>query len=141
MERKAKIRAAKCAVILAAVPFLIHAYEYGPDAGAAGVPRENGSCNQLGCHTGTAVNAPGGSVSVTFPNGMTYAPGVTQHLVVTIDDSKQRKWGFELTARLASDSSQMAGTFSPTDRFTYLICSTADLIRQQNFNTACPANL
>ena len=35
----------------------------------------------------------------------------------------------------------MAGTFSPTDRFTYLICSTADLIRQQNFNTACPANL
>ena len=56
----------------------------------AGVPRENGSCNQLGCHTGTAVNDPGGSVSVTFPNGISYAPGVTQHLVVTIDDSKQR---------------------------------------------------
>src|ERR1044072_3154902 len=98
MERKTKIRAAKSAVILAAIPFLIHAYEYGPDAGAAGVPRENGSCNQIGCHTGTAVNGEGGSVSVTFPNGLTYTPGVTQHLVVTVDDSRARRWGIELTA-------------------------------------------
>src|SRR5436190_17298721 len=115
MERKSKLRIAKSAVILAAVPFLIHAYEYGPDAGAAGVPRENGSCNQLGCHTGTAVNAPGGSVSVTFPNGLSYAPGVTQHLVVTVNDATQRRWGFEMTARLGSDLTKMAGTFSPTD--------------------------
>ncbi len=141
MERKTKIRAAKGAVILAAIPFLIHAYEYGPDAGSAGVPRENGTCNQIGCHTGTNVNASGGSVRVTFPNPGVYTPGVTQHLVVTIDDAAQRRWGFELTARLSSDTTKMAGTFSPTDRFTQLICSTLDLIRQQNFATACPANL
>src|SRR6476646_1931801 len=115
MERKTRLRTAKGAVILAAVPFLIYAYEYGPDAGAAGVPNENGTCSQLGCHTGTNVNAPGGSVSVTFPGDLTYSPGTTQHLVVTIDDSKQRRWGFELTARLASDPTKMAGTFSPTD--------------------------
>jgi uncharacterized protein (TIGR03437 family) len=141
MERKAKIRLAKSAVILAAVPFLIHAYEYGPDAGAAGVPRENGSCNQVGCHTGTTVNAGGGSVSVTFPNELTYTPGTKQHLVVTITDPAQRRWGFELTARLAGDSTKMAGTFSPTDRFTQLICSSADLVRQVNAAATCPANL
>ena len=32
MRRKATIRTAKGVVILAAVPFLIHAYEYGSDA-------------------------------------------------------------------------------------------------------------
>jgi hypothetical protein len=141
MQRNTKLRTAKGVVILAAVPFLIYAYEYGPDAGAAGVPNENGSCSQVGCHTGTAVNAPGGSVSVTFPNNLTYTPGAKQHLVVTVDDSKQRRWGFELTARLAGDSTKMAGTFSPTDNRTQLICSSADLVRQQNFSTACPANL
>ena len=132
---------AKGVVILAALPFLIYAYEYGPDAGAAGVPGENGTCSQVGCHTGTAVNAPGGSVSVTFPGALSYSPGATQHLVVTVDDSKQRRWGFELTARLAGDPTQMAGTFSPTDKRTQLICSSANLVRQQNFSTACPANL
>ena len=54
---------------MAAIPFLVYAYEYGPDAGAAGVPGENGSCSQIGCHTGTAVNAGGGSVSVALPAG------------------------------------------------------------------------
>jgi uncharacterized protein (TIGR03437 family) len=141
MERKAKIRLAKGVVILAAIPVLIHAYEYGPDAGAAGVPNENGTCSQVGCHTGTAVNGGGGSVTVSFPGDQIYSPGTTQHLVVTITDPTARRWGFELTARLASDSTKMAGTFSPTDKLTQLICSSADLVRQQNAATACPANL
>jgi uncharacterized protein (TIGR03437 family) len=139
MEQKTKLRVAKSVVILSIVPVLIHAYEYGPDPGAAGVPGENGSCSQSGCHTGTAVNGGGGSVTVTFPGDMTYTPGQTQHLVVTIDDSKERKWGFELTARLASDTTQMAGSFSPTDKRTQLMCSTADFVQFDNFDT-CPAN-
>src|SRR5207248_3270201 len=128
MERNTKLRLAKGAIILAAVPFLIYAYEYGPDAGAAGVPGENGTCSQVGCHTGTGVNAGGGSVTVTFPNDLTYTPGATQHIVVTIEDPKAKKWGFELTARLASDPKQMAGTFSPTDKRTQLICSSTDFV-------------
>jgi uncharacterized protein (TIGR03437 family) len=139
MEQKTKLRVAKGVVILSVVPLLIHAYEYGPDPGAAGVPGENGSCSQSGCHTGTAVNGGGGSVTVTFPGDMTYTPGQTQHLIVTIDDSKERKWGFELTARLASDVTQMAGSFSPTDKRTQLMCSTADFVQFDNFDT-CPAN-
>jgi hypothetical protein len=82
----------KTAAVMSAIPLLIYAYEYGPDAGVAGVPGENGTCSQVGCHTGTGVNAGGGSVSVTFPNNLTYTPGVRQHLVVTINDSRERRW-------------------------------------------------
>jgi len=141
MQRKRKLILAKTAVILSAIPLLLYAYEYGPDAGAAGVPGETGTCNQLGCHVGTNVNAGGGSVAVSFSGGQTYAPGVKQHLVVTIEDARARRWGFELTARLTSNPKTVAGTFSPTDTNTQLMCSSADLIRQQNFATACPANL
>ena len=123
MQRKRKLVLAKTAAILSAIPFLLYAYEYGPDAGAAGVPGETGTCNQLGCHVGTGVNAGGGSVSVSFPGGLTYAPGVKQHLVVTIDDARARRWGFELTARLTGNPKTVAGTFSPSDSRTQLMCS------------------
>jgi hypothetical protein len=42
------------------------------------------------CHTG----APGsGSVKVTFPNGLTYTPGVARQLVVTVADTAQKTMG------------------------------------------------
>jgi uncharacterized protein (TIGR03437 family) len=141
MERKRKLTLAKIAAVMSAIPFLLYAYEYGPDAGVAGVPGENGTCSQVGCHTGTGVNAGGGSVSVALPQGLAYAPGTTQHLVVTIDDAAQRRWGFELTARLANDTKTVAGTFSPTDNRTQLMCASADLVRQVNANSTCAANL
>src|SRR5436190_6205639 len=141
MERNTKLKIAKGAIILAAVPLLIYAYEFGPDAGVAGVPGENGTCNQVGCHTGTGVNTGGGSVKVTFPGDLTYTPGAPQHLVVTVEDASQKRWGFELTARLSADPTQMAGTFSPTDNHTQLVCSSADFVRQQNFSTECPSDL
>ena len=141
MERTRKLLLGKTAVLMAAIPFLLYAYEYGPDAGAAGVPGENGSCSQVGCHTGTGVNAAGGSVSVALPQALTYTPGTAQHLVVTIDDAKQRRWGFELTARLAGNPQTLAGTFSPTDNRTQLMCASADLVRQVNAKSACAANL
>jgi uncharacterized protein (TIGR03437 family) len=140
MERKRKLLVAKSVVVMSAIPFLVYAYEYGPDAGVAGVPGENGTCNQVGCHTGTPANG-GGSVSVTFPNGLTYSPGSKQHLVVTITDPQQKRWGFELTSRLANAPQTMEGTFSPTDNHTQLMCASADLVRQVNNNTACPSNL
>ena len=90
---------------------------------------------------GYADQRPRRSVTVKFPNGLTYTPGTTQHLVVAIDDSRPRRWGFELTARVDSDVTKVAGTFSPTDRRTQLMCSSKDLVQQINFNTACPASL
>jgi predicted CxxxxCH...CXXCH cytochrome family protein len=99
MERKGKVVWAKAGVIVLAIPVLLWAYEYGPDPGYAGVPGENGAatCANSQCHVGTANNpANKGSVTVTFPNGLTYTPGVKQHLTVTIADpaATQRAWGF-----------------------------------------------
>ncbi|HUI54946.1 MAG TPA: choice-of-anchor V domain-containing protein [Bryobacteraceae bacterium] len=130
MERKRKLFWAKAGVVMGAIPLVIWAYEYGPDPGVSGVPGENGTCAQAGCHTGTA-NDPNnrGAVTVTFPNGLTYTPGVKQHLSVTISDpaTTQKAWGFELTARLATTPATMTGTFASTDANTQLMCSQPNL--------------
>ncbi len=128
MERKRKLIVGKIAVVLAVVPILLWAYEYGPNPGYCGVPNENGgaTCANSGCHTGTANNpANKGSVTVTFPNGNAYVPGVKQHITVTIADPapSQVAWGFQLTARLANNTATMAGSFTPTDVNTLLMCS------------------
>jgi uncharacterized protein (TIGR03437 family) len=129
METTRSIKLAKIGVLLGVVPVLIWAYEYGPNPGYAGVGGEHGgaTCDTSGCHVGTPLNAGGGSVTVTFPNGMTYTPGATQHLKVTIADPAQRAWGFELTARQASSTSTVAGSFASTDNHTQLVCSHPDL--------------
>ena len=142
MERKRKLTIAKGAAIAAALPFLIWAYETGPDPGVAGVPNENGTCTQSGCHVGTTNNpANKGGISVAFPSGSTYTPGVKQHLMVTISDPSQAAWGFELTARVASAPGTMAGTFASTDSLTQVICSTTNFqIFRPIASSGCPAN-
>ena len=143
-QRIRTIAAAKLCVILGVVPVILWAYEYGPDPGYCGVPGENGgaTCATAGCHTGIA-NSPAnkGSVTVNFPDGMTYTPGVKQHLTVTISDPAptQVAWGFELTARLASTPSTMAGSFVPDDTYTQLMCSQPSLQIFQNATQTCPA--
>src|ERR1041384_3492655 len=148
MQKQRKLLIAKMAAILAAIPFLIWAHEYGPDAGYTGVPSESGTCASAMCHVGTANNpANTGSVSVAFPNGLTYSPGVKQHLRVTIADPTQRAWGFQLTMRLASNSATSAGTFTSTDNRTLLMCSSANLFTQQEVDftatgsQVCPASM
>ncbi len=130
MERTRKRSIAKAAVVLGAIPILLWALEYGPEPGYVGIPSEHGgqTCANAGCHTGTA-NSFKGSVNVTFPNGMTYAPGVTQQLSVTIQDpaTTQLAYGFQLTARLASNPSTMAGSFAYIDNYTLLMCSESNL--------------
>src|SRR5262245_60999739 len=110
MPRQRKLMIAKMAAVMSALPFLIWAYEYGPDAGYTGVPRESGTCASATCHVGTA-NSGAGNVAVTFPGGLNYSPGAKQRLRVTITDATQRAWGFQLTARLASNSATLAGSF------------------------------
>lgn len=126
------LRLSKAAVLAATLPVLLWAYEYGPDPGFAGVPGENGgaTCATSGCHTGT-VNSSSGSVTINLPNGLTYTPGVTQQLSVTIADPAQRAWGFELTARVAGSNSTMAGSFASADNKTQVLCSTANLRQAQ----------
>jgi uncharacterized protein (TIGR03437 family) len=154
MERNRKLLI-KLAVAGTAIPILLWAYEYGPDPGYSGVPLEHGgaTCATTGCHTGTANNpANKGSVSVTFPNGQTYVPGVKQHLTVTIADpaATQQAWGFQLTARVSGTPSAMAGFFAFTDANTLLMCSQPNFVVLQaqcqnaksdgcaNTTTTCP---
>src|SRR5437016_767132 len=133
MERKRKLIVAKTAVILGAIPFLIWAHEYGPDAGYTKAPGDQGTCTAASCHVGTTNDPKNlGSVSVTFANGQIYSPGVAQHLVVTIADpaSTQKAWGFQLTARVGTTAT-MAGTFASTDSKTTLMCAGQNLFTQQ----------
>jgi uncharacterized protein (TIGR03437 family) len=133
MTRRRKIVLAKAAMVMGALPVILWAYEYGPNPGYCGVPNENGgssgaTCATAGCHTGTA-NDPSnkGNVVVNFPNGMTYTPGVAQTLSVTVTDSTEKAAGFELTARLASSPSTMAGTFATNDANTEVMYSETNL--------------
>ena len=73
MQRRQKLLLAKSALIAEVIPILASAFETGPDPSYWGVPGENGA--QSGCHVGSSGQ---GSVSVAFPNGQTYAPGVKQ---------------------------------------------------------------
>ena len=130
MERKRKLLMVKLAVAGTAIPILLWAYEYGPDPGHCGVPGEGASCISGGCHTGTANDKNNkGSVSVAFPSGLTYLPGVKQHLTVTVADpaASQQAWGFQLTARPSNSAATMAGNFAFTDANTLLMCSQPNL--------------
>jgi uncharacterized protein (TIGR03437 family) len=123
------------AALVSAVPSLIYGYPEGPDAGMAGVPGE-WSCSQ--CHLGRFGS---GSVTVNFPGGLNYTPGVPQHLVVTITDPVQRRWGFQLTARQANNSKAQAGSFTPSpEGYTQLVC-TQTTLQTQAFGLSCPSSM
>src|SRR6266852_910668 len=116
MDRQRKILIAKIAAVLAVVPVLIYAHAAGPDPGKAGVPGES-TCAKSGCHTGAGLNAGGGSVTIDA-GGATYAPGVKQRISVAVSDPAQRKWGFQLTARLDSNPKTRAGVLTAIDATT-----------------------
>jgi uncharacterized protein (TIGR03437 family) len=120
----------------AAVPALLWALSGGPEPGLTGAP---GELNCTRCHLGFPLNDPGGSVTVSFPGGMQYTPGVTQRLTVTVTDARQSRFGFQLSARLASDTARQAGSFSPIDNTTRVICSTPPFFVETP--PPCPANV
>lgn len=81
------------------------------------------TCAQAGCHTGTAVNGGGGNVAIAFPSTTTYTPGLKQTWTITITDSAARAYGFQATARLASNiSGGQAGNFTATESGTAVFC-------------------
>ena len=125
------------AAVMGAFAVVLWAFEYGPNPGVCGVPGELGTCTQSQCHSGTTNNpANRGSLAIKFPDGLTYVPGVKQHLTVTISDpaTTQQAWGFEVTARQSSNPAAMTGTFTPSDQYTEIMCSQANL---QVFQAVC----
>jgi hypothetical protein len=131
MDRRRRIYIGKAAAILSVIPVLLWAHDTGPDPGHAGVPGES-TCAMSGCHQGTALNGGAGSVTINA-GGSTYTPGVTQQISVNVIDPKQRRWGFQLTARLANDPTTQAGTFeappaitlpTPPTTMLQIVCAT-----------------
>lgn len=58
---------------------------------------------------------------MVFPSGLTYTPGVVQHLSVKITDPTHTRGGYLLTARLANSITSQAGTFTATDTNSQVI--------------------
>jgi uncharacterized protein (TIGR03437 family) len=59
--------------------------------------------------------------------GTTHTPGVTQRISVTVSDPSNTRWGFQLTARQASNPASRAGTLTSVNPNTMVICSLANL--------------
>lgn len=124
MNRSRLIFAAK-AVAVVAVPVVLLAYAAGPDAHHTAVPGTGEqSCNESGCHVGTALNGGGGNVTIASSTGTTYNPGQKQTFTITITDSRARVYGFQMTARLDSNRTAQAGTFTAASRQFVLCAST-----------------
>lgn len=111
------------ALIAASFTFPAFANVDGADPSLTAAPGE-ASTACTACHSGTALNAGGGSVRIIPPGASTYTPGVPQRIQVLITDAAQRRWGFQLTARLSSSpSNTQAGDLAPADGNAQIICS------------------
>ena len=96
---------------VAALPLTMMAVSTGPPTARIGAPASDGGMDCTACHrpTGSANTDTRGRLMV---GAASYTPGVKQNVHVTIEHSTASKWGFQLTARLASDTSKRAGTFT-----------------------------
>jgi uncharacterized protein (TIGR03437 family) len=128
---------------VAIVPALLLAYSSGPDVRYTGAPGDNPQgCAARGCHTSSAsggpVNPAGGSVVATFSGGTTYTPGQTQTVTVTISDPQNKSYGFQMSARLGTTTSDLStkqgGTFV-LGPGTQVLCDNNSIRK-----TTCPAN-
>ncbi len=143
MTKNKKVLIAKMACVLAVIPVSIYAHEYGPDPYHTSAPGDNPtSCIEAQCHVGK-LNSFGGKVEILVADG-TYTPGATQRVVVRITDAVQKSWGFQLTARLASNpAGTQAGDFNTVDPDSQtspvqVLCADGSL---KNNGGSCPAAL
>ncbi len=98
----------------------LFAYILGPDPGVNGIFGETRTCAMAGCHTGNAVNAPGGSVTISGLPTAGWVAGQTYPLTVTIQRSGQRLFGFQLSA-VTDSGNQQAGTLTAGSR-VQIVC-------------------
>jgi len=138
MTKRTTIVYAKIAVILAAIPVLVYAYEYGPNPGYTAAPGDNATaCISSGCHVGT-VNSGPGNVKIFLPSGNsgTYVPGQAMQILVQITDATKVAYGFQLTARMGNGNLTNSGDFTTTDANTQVLC--ADGSVKANGKTCSP---
>jgi uncharacterized protein (TIGR03437 family) len=105
-------------------PLAMYGFSNGPPVRRTGA-QVDGGINCTACHT---TFAPANSdTRGRFTLGADpYRPGVKQTIRVSLEHPEAARWGFQLTARLASDESKMAGTFSPAEEIRVRCDPTGD---------------
>jgi uncharacterized protein (TIGR03437 family) len=137
---RTRVLCAKATIILATLPMLVVAYEYGPNPGYTAAPGDNPTaCISSGCHVGT-VNSGPGNVKIILPSGNTntYVPGQAMQILVQITDATKVAYGFQLTARMGSGNNTQSGDFTTTDANTQVLC--ADTSVKAN-GKLCPTSI
>lgn len=75
-------------------------------------------------------------MELQFPDGLTYTPGVKQRITVVITDSVARSYGYQISARLASNETRgQAGTFTALDSGQLILCQDG---RARTASGSCP---
>jgi len=92
-------------------PVTMMAFSTGPPQRRTGAAVDGGT-NCTACHRtfAPADSDPRGKIMIAAG---AYVPGVTQTIQVTISHPDQKRWGFQLTARMAGNPAKQAGTFAP----------------------------
>jgi uncharacterized protein (TIGR03437 family) len=98
---------ATIAAASAAIPITLWAFSTGPNPGLTGAPVDNNGATCTQCHRPGADTA-GGSLRI---ESAPYRPGQPQTVRVIVSHPAAERWGFQLTARMASDETRKAGTF------------------------------
>jgi hypothetical protein len=109
MNWKIRIGALAFYMLVCACGWLL-AFSSGPLPALTG---EFGEATCRECHTSFPLNATGGTFTISGVPAH-YVPGQTYAITVTISKSGQRRWGFELTSRIAGSAAQ-AGSLIVTD--------------------------
>ena len=96
-------------------PIGLYAHITGLPLGYTGVPStlasDNGGATCAQCHTGLQVVSGGSWFTLNVSD---YTPGVQQGISLTMSSAPGLRFAFQLTARLQSDLTKAAGTFTKT---------------------------
>ena len=112
MLRSQNFFISKLGLALVMTPLLVQGNSGGPPSGKTGAPGDT-TCANLGCHTGTG-NPFMTGIELNFgAGGANYTPGGARQ-TWTLSGPSATVYGFQMTARLASDERlTAAGTFTP----------------------------
>ena len=118
-KRKPFITLALCLVIFLCATEIILAFAGGPPTGATGsVIFNQASCAQASCHIGTANSGTGTFTMTGVPAN--YVLGQAYTVTVTLQQTGQRRWGFQLSARARSNGQSVGTLQQGIDGFSQL---------------------
>jgi uncharacterized protein (TIGR03437 family) len=111
-DRKKSITWGVACLLGASVPLTLFGLSTGPVARRTGAAVDGG-LDCTACHRtfAPANSDPRGRFTI---EAASYTPGVKQTIRLRLQHPEATRWGFQLTARLTSDETKMAGTFAAT---------------------------